>query len=121
MHFQNKTLWGLTSSACWGMWDMLHEVLAVELATKGALAVVKLLREEEDEEVGRRGSLAAGRLAPSEAPELEGRPMGPGIWHWGQYAQEGGRELPASEKARGKVPDIEPQPLKNDEEPTWWL
>ena len=39
----------------------------------------------------------------------------------GQSAQEVGRGLPTSEKARGKAPIVKPPPLETDEELAWWL
>ena len=89
----------------------------VELAAEGGVAAVEPLLEENKEEDRRRGSSMASGLAPPEVPELEeGRPVGPGFWHGGQDAREAVQEAPISEKARGKVPAVEPPPLEMDEE-----
>ena len=97
------------SSAFWRTWDVLWRVLAVELAMEGGVAMAKPLMEEKDEEEDqRRGSSMAGGLVLLQVPEPEeGKPVGSRFWHGGQGAWEAGQELPASERAWGKAPDVE--------------
>ena len=70
---------------------------------------------EEEEEEQRRGPSASG-VAPLQAPELvEGEPEWLGLCS-GKGAREGGWEVPATEKARGKAPAVEPPPPEIDDE-----
>ena len=83
-------------------------------------AAKPLLEEEGEEEDQKRGSSTANGLAPPEVPEPEeGRHVGPRFWHGGQ--DEEGWEVPASRKAWGNAPAVEPPPLETDEELAWWL
>ena len=86
-------------------------LLPKEQAKEGEVAMA----EEKNEEEERRGPLA-GRVAPLQAPEpVQGGPMWPGLFS-GQGAREEGRELPTSEKDRGKAPTVEPPPPETDKE-----
>ena len=96
---------------------------AAEQAMEGGVATAEPLMEEEDEEEDwRRGSSVTGRLAPLQAPAPEaGRPVGPGFWHLGQDIWVAWWGMPASAKARGKVPAVEPLPPEMDEKLVRWL
>ena len=85
------------------------------------MAAAELPMEEEDkEEDWRRGSSVASGVVPLQVPEpVEGGPVWPGLWFSGKGAWEAGQGLPASEKAWGKVPAMEPPPPETDEELVW--
>ena len=77
--------------------------------------------EVDKEDQQRKGSSAAGMVAPLQAPELvEVGPVWAGLF-LGQGAQEEGRGLPTSEKAWGKAPTVEPPPPEINEELVRWL
>ena len=80
------------------------------------VAAEPLLEEDKEEEW--RGSFLAGGLVPLQAPVPE---VGPSVgprFHSGQGTWQG---LPASEKAQGKAPAVEPPPPEMDEELARWL
>ena len=90
---------------------------------EGGVAVAELLMEEEEEEdQRRRGYSLAGGLAPQWAPAPEeAMPTGPGFWHPVQGIQVARLGLPATAKAQGKAPTVEPPPPEMDKELVQWL
>ena len=79
------------------------------------------VEEEDEEDDWRRWSPAASVVVPLQMSEpVEGGSVWPGLLS-GQGAQEEGREAPASMKAQGKVPTVEPPPPETDVEMVWQL